>query len=212
MAFSPLISTNTPYTDTYGTWAQRPNPAFPGQTYFATDLGTGLAIIYTGTKWKPINGYGLFYFDTTLRSGAGTGAEANYASILIPGGMVSSTGGIRFMATASHTGTTAGKTFIIRHSTTAGDTSTGTQLINSNFGGGSTSLSAIFEKTVLANGATNSQTLMPNTVADYGVAAVSALFSGSIDMTNNSYINLNINGNAADTLGFKGILAWWIEN
>lgn len=204
--FNPSGSVQT------GTFANKPASPSAGTQYFATDLGAGIMIVYTGSKWKPVNGYALFYFDTTLRSGAGTGAEANYANILIPAGMVSATGGIRFMATASHTGTTGGKTCIVRHSSTSGNTSSGTQLVNSNFGSGSTSLSAIFEKTILANGATNSQTLMPNTVADYGIAAVSALFSGSVDMTVDSYINLNINGNAADTLGYKGILAWWIEN
>jgi len=205
-----IVATNN--IDNVGTFASKPTNPPAGTKFFANDLGGGIEIIYTGTKWKPVNGRAVIHCDGVARTGAGTGAEANYASVLIPAGLVSATGALYLEGQMTATGTAGGKTVSVRHNTTQGATSGGSQVINNNFGGSSTTLSLNFTKLILANNATNAQSFLNTGFGGYGAASSTGIISGSIDMNAASYLNFNVNGNAADTVGYQGIIVEWIEH
>jgi len=194
-----------------GVFASRPTSPGTGYLYFATDLGSGVQLIYNGSKWKPVTGIAVLYCDGTYSSGVGSGAEKNFANYKIPGGLVSTTGGIRLTSTMNCTGTTGAKTIIVRHTTASGSTSGGTAVINSAFGGSAATLSASMQKAILNNASVSVQTMSNSGVATYGSASSTADIAGAINMASDSYLNFNINGNASDTLGFQGTIIEWFE-
>lgn len=195
-----------------GTFANKPATPTTGQTYFATDLGSGIWIVYNGSKWKPLEGVATIYQSGAYASGAGVASETNYLAVPIPAGILSATGGLRIVSTMNCTGTMGGKTVSVRHNTTSAAVSGGSQIINTNFGGSSATLSATFIKDLFNLGATNSQVFTNTGIATYGGSSSTGMSTGSIDTAVISYINFNITGNAADTVGFQGTRIEWIEN
>lgn len=196
---------------TSGTFAGKPSAPYAGQEYFATDIGTGIWITYTGSKWKPSTGIATLVSDGTLHSGAGTGAEANYHVVTIPAGLLSANGQLRITATMNCTGTNGGKTLSLRFSATSGDVATGMQLISSAFGGSNTTLSAGFIKNLYNNNSVSSQIASNTGQGSYASASSTGEITGAINTAVVSYLNFNINGNASDTLGYQGITVEWIE-
>ena len=195
-----------------GTFASKPSSPTAGTTYLATDIGAGTVLVYTGSKWKPMGGYAMLSADSTVHTGSGTGSEANYHVVTIPAGLLSSGGGLRFYANMTATGTTGTKTITIRHNTTSGAVTGGTLLINSAIGGGTTTLCGFVAHQLFNSGATNSQITPNSSFAGFGGAVnTAALTTGSIDTSAVSYLNFNINGNAADTVGYQGVYVEWIE-
>lgn len=195
-----------------GTFVNRPVSPVTGQIYLATDLGSsGLYIWYNGSKWLPLSGSAYLLIDNAAHTAAGNASETNYFTITIPANLVSSTGIVEVFAQGKYAGTNGVKTAIWRISSTSGDTSTGTIIVNTNNGGTASSLSASFFKPVFITGA-SAQLSTPSGINAYGGGnSTSGLITPGIATTNAWYINLNMTGNAADTIGYQGITVKWVE-
>lgn len=197
-----------------GTWASRPGSPATGQQYFVTDLGSGVMIIYNGSKWKPIGGVAVLCNDTTNYAVAGQGGSVvNTKAFTIPAGLLSATGGIEVYTVWSHTGTNSTKTLQLNHSATSGDTAGGTSLINGTFGA-SSALSALTYKCLTNDNATNAQVVATASMNGLGnnLSSTNAATTGAVNTANASYLNFNIQGHASDTLGPRHIVIKWIEH
>lgn len=204
-------STSASIVTPSGTFSSKPASPSAGQQYFATDLGTGILIVYTGSKWKPSTGEAVLLSDSAVHTGAGTGAEANYFTATIPAGLLSTNGALRITAIGSFTGTNGTKTVRIRHNTTSGAVTGGTAIIDNVLGGTGTALSVAAQKTLFNVNDAAVQMTTPNSQAGYGTASAAAVLAGAINTANTSYLNFNIVGNALDTVGYQGIIIEWIE-
>lgn len=198
---------------TTGTFANKPASPTTGQRYFATDLGTGIEIIYTGSKWKPVGGVATLYNDQTNNTSSGSGAEKNNANYLIPASLLSANGSLRIYAEYAYTGTTASKTMIWRLSSSSGDTSGGTSMLSTTNGGSNTSLSASACRVISNLAATNAQILLPTGIAAYGGgnSSTGMSVSSAIDTTATYYVVLNSSINASDSGGPRHVTIEWLE-
>jgi len=107
------------------------------------------------------------------------------------------------------TGSTSTRNMIIRHNTSSGAVTGGTEAVFTQFS--STQLSAEICRNIHADNATNVQTMVQFTNAGIGLST-SGLTSGSIDMTAASYINFNgYVANASDSIGYKTADIEWFE-
>ena len=201
------MSTNAPS----GTFATLP-AASTGRIYFATDIGTnGILLISNGSVWKPATGVAALYVDPATHQAVGTGVEANYANYKIPAGLLTANGSLRITGQMSCTGTTGGKTIIIRHTIASGSVSGGTTLVNNSFGGSATTITGNFQKFLQNNNSVFAQICLASSFGSYGTVSGTAETAGTINTANDSWINFNINGNASDTVGYAGVLIEWLE-
>jgi hypothetical protein len=128
-------------------------------------------------------------------------SEANLLAVLVPGGLLGTNGRIRVTGHYKGTGTAGTKNIRVRHSTSSGDTSAGTLLVN--IAGSATTLSGILAE----RGFTNNNSASAQICADAAIVGVggatTTVTTGTINTANDSWINLNaFVGNAGDTLGY----------
>lgn len=194
---------------TSGTFASKPGSPVTAQHYYATDLGSGMEIIYNGSKWMPVGGVGTLYADSTYHSATATGSEQNIISYSIPAGLLSTSGAIHILGNGSYTGTAGTKTVNIRLSTATGVT--GTAIMTSAMGGSTTALSATFEKWIQNDASASTQTSSNTNVSGVGISNTQAILAPAINTANISYLNFDITGTASDVVGFKGVYIFWIE-
>lgn len=192
-----------------GTFANKPISPTIGTEYFVTDIGGGIKIIYSGSKWKPIDGVATIYHDVTYASGTANGGEQNYKNYLIPGGLLSSTGSLEIYAEGTYTGNAGAKIFQWRHTTASGSVSGGSFLLNTSMGAGAGTLSQNAMHILTNDNSVSSQVFLPNGVAVIGQSSNGAMNTGSINTLNDSYINLNMQGTASDTIGYKKVVIVW---
>ena len=196
---------------TSGTFAGKPSAPYAGQEYFATNIGGGIMLVYTGTKWKPINGVATLYNDVTYTSVTATSAEQNIKNYSIPAGLLSTTGGIEIIGLAAHTGTAGAKNYVWRHTTATGSTSGGSLILNSSVGSAGSTLSQIGYHSLFNAGTLASQKYMPNGTSGWGSSSTVAFGTGAIDTAAESWVNLNLQGTASDTMGYSVVTIRWIE-
>lgn len=196
-----------------GVYASKPASPATGQMYFTTDLGSaGILLIYNGSKWMPVGGVACLYNDGAYHSGAGNSTETNYAAYKIPAGLVSANGGIEIYAMGRFSGTNGTKTLVWRLSTTSGDTSAGYMVVDSSSGSAST-LQENAVKMILNNGSQDSQNTSSTGLLSYGANTSAGMITTAvINMASAWYINLNLIGNSADTVGYQGVRIVWFEN
>lgn len=209
----PLLPFGNPLSGgfTTGTWAARPSPAQTNQLYFATDLGTGVLCIYTGAKWKPVTGVATLY-SSGVPSSAHTGdtSESNLATLNIPAGLLSTTGGFRITCNWTQTGTAGTKTCLIRYSATSGGVN-GTAVLNAT--GSSANISTVATKYIQANADASHQiSSAPGNLGGGGQSS-GANQSTNINTANATFFNLNGTlANAADSIALASYHLEWIEN
>lgn len=189
-----------------GTFATIPAASgVSGQTYFATDLGTGILLVSTGTKWKPVTGIAVIAQANPGTSVTNTAAETNLATITIPAGLLSTTGVLRGTMLFSNNSSAGIKTSIVRLSATSGITG------NSFYIETAASLTGArgqFE--IRNNGSLSSQ--IGGITAQFGFGA-NALSTATINTAIASF--LNIDGSLAtttDTLTLVGYTIEWLES
>lgn len=174
-------------TSAQGTFANRPTNPVAGQQYLATDLGTGIPIIWTGAKWKPVSGSaeigGGFY---TGAAYTGATAEINVTNVKIPGNLLSTVGMIRATAFwSTNTGTTNAKLGLMRLG--AQGSTTGTAFFN--FSIVSSTLNGLSALGIFSNaGATNNQKYVGTGLPSFGNSGYNNI---AIDTTQDQYINFN---------------------
>lgn len=203
---------------TSGTWASRPVSPAAGQFYFATDLGTGILLVYTGSKWKPATGSGVLA--SVFRLGVLTAtAETNLASVLIPAGLLSADGIVEVVSYWQGLAA-GGQTVnpIVRYSTANGDTSGGSATSRVSLTTNSSQNSFWVNTTQIQNqNLTTSQLLSSSTAAGAITASASVtdlcdITGGSINNgTTASYVNINASCTTPADFYLDSFAVRWIE-
>lgn len=193
-----------------GTFANKPASPSIGTTYFANDLGTGVEIIWTGTKWKPTGGIAVIGLVVSSTGFTFNAAEQNFTSVKVPAGLLSSTGNLRYYFETYFSGVAAGKSFVVRHNTTQGATTGGATLLSSSLGSSAGTLSAKTMGNIHNNASITSQ-ITTASPSESNVSS-SAITTGSIDTAADSYINFNVIGTSPDALSAYMAYLYWVEN
>ena len=196
------------------TFANRPISPAVGTHYFATDLGTGLDLIWTGAKWKPAGGTGVLY-RTSPAGGIATvtnnSSETNLASYLIPAGLMSANGELEITVGLTSTTTVNTKGFIMRLSPTAGVLTGGLWFCNGNIGASQLFIRSSY---FLANsGSTSTQVASALNPPSGGWGGTgNAIASGTSDTTKNQYVVINsAMAGATDNLTLSAVTIKWSE-
>ena len=211
--YSSTLSPTAAATLQSGGLAAKPASPTLGQTFFATDLGTGVEIVWNGTNWKPSNGCAALYVDpTSYTAAAVTSSEIALKAYKIPGGLVSANGAILMYSNYKWTGTTGTKTMLVRISATSGDTSGGTLVVNTTNGGSNTSLTGNVAKYIPNNNSVSSQIVVPTAFQAWGGGnSGSGLVAPAVNTASDWYVNINAQGTTNDTLGTQGNFIQWCE-
>lgn len=194
-----------------GTFAARPSAPAAGTQYFASDLGTGILLIYTGSKWKPINGEAILYQSGVNTTPTTASAETNHAVVTIPAGLLSANGGLEISTAATFTGTAGTKNPIQRHSATSGAVAGGTGFFNTNLT--ASTLSSAQQKFIINQNSVSAQTCNGNASVQGASISSGTTVTGTIDTSAVSYINFNMScaNNSVDTGYYNQIIVKWIE-
>lgn len=205
-----VISTAGAFTA--GTWAARPGSPTTDQLYFATDLGTGVMVIWTGAKWKPLAGRAVI-----AATGVGvtttSASETNLAAIKVPVGLASLNTQFRLVVTWNTSAYTTGNmSVIIRGSTTAGDTTVG-GILNST---APQNVTTFYEEMNLTglNSLANHYRMVWYTDglgSPAGLHADSYGVGGGPNFGVDIYFNLNALSSAGQAVGFYSYSLEWIE-
>lgn len=188
-----------------GTFAARPTSPATGQQYLATDLGTGVVIFWTGSKWKPDSGIATIGGSSTAHAHTGDTVETLLDSYAVPAGLVSSTGTLRVIAQFIYTNSANSKTEFVRFAAAAG---TGGAQYQGAAATTTTNTRVFTELT--ADNATNAQ---KGTDSNNGFGATGNVFQTStVDMTAASFISFTgLLASAAESISVVSWHVEWIE-
>lgn len=211
VAYSDLSGTIGGAGINSGTFANKPGSPSAKDLYYATDLGTGVLIEYTGSKWKPVAGSAVISASGTNTTTNAT-SEHNLTAVKIPQGLLSTNGIIRTTVAWVMTGSNNGRALILRHSTVSGATSGGTVEMSLTPSSTDTTLYSITG--VWANNSTSSQKTFSSSIfGPVGTGSSATYTTSSIATASNDfYININANvNNSGDTAGYNMYMVEWIE-
>lgn len=176
-----------PYNNSSGNIAESPNLAFDG-----TKLN------YGGYNLEKI----IAQSGTASANLTGSTSETNLAIVTIPAGVMSANARLKIEVLLLFTGTAGTKTFRLRHSTTSGDVSGGTNY--SQVAAVAASLSASITANIWNTNSTSAQVGYAPASLTVGTSTLTVV-TGALATTNISYLNLNgVLGNSGDAMQIVG--------
>ena len=203
---------DTKATFSSGVFASKPGSPTTGQLYFATDLGTGVLIEYTGSKWKPVGGKAVIYHtgvQGTVLTG-GTGAT-NVGSYTVPAGLLSANGGLVIRTLWGALLTNGTKSTQIKLSASAAGDTSGTNIYS--VAHASSTLSVQDIRVVSNRNSASSQVSSSASVPGGAGATTGANVTTSINTANVWYINfVGTLGSALDSMYLDMITIEWVES
>jgi mucin-19 len=191
-----------------GTFANKPSAPITGQEYFATDLGTGVLIVYNGTKWKPIGGSAVIAQTGTATSTTNSATDVTLATVNIPAGLLSANGKLRITALIVATGANGVKTNNIKLSASSGS-GAGTVIATS--GLSTTQLSGATIRDVWNANSLGAQVCVNLGNSGTGLST-NTVTTAAINMANASFINFDgLTANSGDTIAYSAYCVEWME-
>ena len=175
-----------------GTWSGRPSSPVTGQQYFATDLGTGGALLtWNGSRWTGI----IQYVDGSTYAPGSTTANTIVRSIFIPAGLLAANSQIDVTAQFQLSSTVA-PTLRAYFDTTASGTANNFALFSAV---ATNQQQASMFKTIVNRNSLSSQLIRMTTTGAFSNEATTSasLVTSAVNTANDSYINFAIQKGAA---------------